>query len=83
MASKLAYYANAQLSLDNRGRQQYSRSGMNCGVHWSGDAVMAGRKIHGMVVGELAGDRKNPAPTAPVDLVKTSKVYLETLAVAL
>jgi hypothetical protein len=44
---------------------------------------MAGRKIHGMVVGELAGDRKKPAPTAPVDLVKTSKVYLETLAVAL
>jgi hypothetical protein len=26
-------------------------------------------------------DPKNPSPTAPVDLVKTSKVYLETLGV--
>jgi inosose dehydratase len=43
--------------------------------------IMAGRKIHGMVMGELDNDPKNPSPTAPVDLVKTSKVYLETLGV--
>jgi hypothetical protein len=73
MGSKLAYYANAQLSLDNRGWQQYSRSGMNCGVHWSGDAVMAGRKIHGMVVGELVGDRKKPAPLPPWIWLKPAK----------
>ncbi len=40
--------------------------------------LMAGRKIHGMVMGELDNDPKNPSPTAPVELVKTSKLYLET-----
>jgi inosose dehydratase len=43
--------------------------------------IMVGRKIHGMVMGELDNDPKNPSPTAPVDLVKTSKLYLETLGV--
>jgi inosose dehydratase len=42
---------------------------------------MAGRKIHGMVMGELDNDPKNPSPTAPVELVKTSKIYLETLGI--
>jgi hypothetical protein len=46
---------------------------MNCGVHWSGDAVMAGRKIHGMVVGEFAGDRKKPAPLPPWIWLKPAK----------
>jgi hypothetical protein len=44
---------------------------------------MAGRKIHGMVMGAIDSDPKNPSPTAPVDLVKASKVYLETLGVSL
>jgi inosose dehydratase len=43
--------------------------------------IMAGRKIHGMVMGELDNDPKNPSPTAPVELVKTSKIYLETLGI--
>jgi inosose dehydratase len=43
--------------------------------------IMAGRKIHGMVMGELDNDPKNPSPTAPVELVKTSKLYLETLGI--
>jgi inosose dehydratase len=43
--------------------------------------MMAGRKIHGMVMVELDNDPKNPSPTAPVELVKTSKVYLETLGI--
>jgi inosose dehydratase len=43
--------------------------------------LMAGRKIHGMVMGELDNDPKNLSPTPPVDLVKKSKVYLETLGV--
>ena len=43
--------------------------------------IMAGRKIHGMVMGELDNDPKDPSPTAPVELVKTSKSYLETLGV--
>jgi hypothetical protein len=40
--------------------------------------IMAGRKTHGMVMGELDNDPQKPAPTAPVELVKTSKVYLES-----
>jgi inosose dehydratase len=43
--------------------------------------LMAGRKIHGMVMGELDNDPKDLSPTPPVDLVKKSKVYLETLGV--
>lgn len=44
--------------------------------------IMGGRKIHGMVMGELDNDPKNQSPTAPVALVKTSKVYLESLGIA-
>jgi inosose dehydratase len=43
--------------------------------------LMAGRKIHGMVMGELDNDPKDLSPTPPVDLVKKSKVYLETFGV--
>jgi inosose dehydratase len=43
--------------------------------------IMAGRKIHGMVMGELDNDPQNPSPTPPRDLVKTSKVYLESQGV--
>src|ERR1700761_6194016 len=43
--------------------------------------IMAGRKIHGMVMVELDNDSKNPSPTPPLELVKTSKVYLESLGV--
>jgi inosose dehydratase len=43
--------------------------------------IMAGRKIHGMVMGELDNDPKNLSPTPPMELVKTSKVYLESLGV--
>jgi inosose dehydratase len=44
--------------------------------------IMEGRKIHGMVMGELDNDPKNQSPTAPVVLVKSSKVYLESLGIA-
>jgi inosose dehydratase len=44
--------------------------------------IMEGRKIHGMVMGELDNDPKNQSPTAPVVLVKASKVYLESLGIA-
>ena len=44
--------------------------------------IMEGRKIHGMVMGELDNDPKNQSPTAPAALVKTSKVYLESLGIA-
>ncbi len=44
--------------------------------------IMEGRKIHGMVMGELDNDPKNQSPTAPLVLVKTSKVYLESLGIA-
>lgn len=43
--------------------------------------IMAGRQIAGMVMGELDNDPKNPSPIPPGELVKTSKVYLETLGV--
>jgi hypothetical protein len=73
---KLAYYANAQLALDKRDWQQYSRSGFTWDVLWRGGAVMAGLKIHAMFMGEPDGNPKNPSPTAPVDLIRTSKVRL-------
>ena len=44
--------------------------------------VMVGRNIRGMVMGELDNDPKNQSAAAPVALVKTSKVYLETLGIA-
>ncbi len=43
--------------------------------------IVEGRKIHGMVMGELDNDPNNLSPTPPLDLVKTSKVYLETLGI--
>jgi inosose dehydratase len=43
--------------------------------------IMAGRKIHGMVMGELDNDPQNPSPTPPLELVKTSKDYLVSLGV--
>jgi inosose dehydratase len=43
--------------------------------------IMAGRKIHGMVMGELDNDPQNPSPTPPLELVKASKVYLESQGV--
>jgi inosose dehydratase len=43
--------------------------------------LMAGRKIHGMVMVELDNDPKNPSPTTPVELVKISKIYLESLGI--
>jgi inosose dehydratase len=43
--------------------------------------IMEGRKIHGMVMGELDNDPKNLSPTPPAELVKTSKDYLETLGI--
>lgn len=41
--------------------------------------IMAGRKMHGMVMVELDNDPREPSPTTPVELAKTSKVYLESL----
>jgi hypothetical protein len=70
---KLAYYAIATLSLDNRGLHQYSRSGLRWGLCWRGCALMAGRNIwYGY--GEIDSDPKNPSPTVSVDLAKTSRV---------
>ncbi|HEV2276061.1 MAG TPA: TIM barrel protein [Acidobacteriaceae bacterium] len=43
--------------------------------------LMEGRKIHGMVMGELDNDPKNPSPIPPVELVTSSKKYLQTLGV--
>jgi len=40
--------------------------------------IMEGRKIHGMVMGELDNDPKNLSPTPPMELVKTSRDYLVT-----
>jgi inosose dehydratase len=43
--------------------------------------MMEGRKISGMVMGELDNDWRNMSPTPPQDLVKQSRDYLETLGV--
>jgi inosose dehydratase len=43
--------------------------------------IMEGRKIHGMVMGELDNDPKNLSPTPPQELVKTSRDYLKTLGI--
>jgi inosose dehydratase len=43
--------------------------------------LMEGRKISGMINGELDNDRKNPSPTPPIELVRQSKSYLETIGV--
>jgi hypothetical protein len=44
--------------------------------------IMEGQNIHGMVMGELDNDPKNQSAAAPVALVKTGNVYLETLGIA-
>ncbi len=43
--------------------------------------LMDGRKIRGMVMGELDNDPKNLSPIPPLELVRTSKKYLQTLGV--
>ncbi len=43
--------------------------------------IMTGRKINGMVMVELDNDPRSPSPTPPVELVKTSKAYLESLGI--
>jgi inosose dehydratase len=43
--------------------------------------IMEGRKISGMVMGELDNDWRNMDPTPPQDLLKQSRDYLETLGV--
>jgi inosose dehydratase len=43
--------------------------------------MMEGRKISGMVMVELDNDWRNMAPTAPADLVKQSRDYLESIGV--
>jgi hypothetical protein len=82
-ASKLAYYANPQLSLDNRGRHQYSRSGLRWGLCWRGFALITGRNIHGMVMGAIYCEPEKPSSIARMDLVRTSEVDPETLGVVL
>jgi inosose dehydratase len=44
--------------------------------------IMEGRKISGMVMGELDNDWRNMDPTPPQDLLKQSRDYLETLGVS-
>ena len=43
--------------------------------------LMDGRKIHGMVMGELDNDPKNLSPIPPSQLVGASKKYLQSLGV--
>jgi inosose dehydratase len=43
--------------------------------------LMEGRKIRGMVMGELDNDPKNLSPIPPLQLVETSKKYLQSLGV--
>lgn len=43
--------------------------------------MMEGRKISGMVMGELDNDGRNLSHTSPEELVKQSRDYLETLGV--
>lgn len=43
--------------------------------------IMEGRKISGMVMGELDNDWRNMDPTPPQDLLKQSRDYLETVGV--
>jgi inosose dehydratase len=43
--------------------------------------IMAGRKMNGLVMVELDNDPRDPSPTTPVELAKTSKVYLESLGI--
>lgn len=43
--------------------------------------LMEGKKIDGMIMGELDNDWGNPSPTPPLVLVRASKSYLQTLGV--
>jgi inosose dehydratase len=43
--------------------------------------LMEGRKISGMINGELDNVPKNPSPTPPIELVRQSKTYLEKIGV--
>lgn len=43
--------------------------------------LMEGRRINGMIMGELDNDWGNLSPTPALDLLKTSKSYLQTLRV--
>lgn len=42
---------------------------------------MEGKKLDGMIMGELDNDWGNPSPTPPLELVRASKTYLQTLGV--
>lgn len=43
--------------------------------------LMAGKKIDGMIMGELDNDWGDPSPTPPFDLVRASRSYLQSLGV--
>jgi inosose dehydratase len=43
--------------------------------------LMEGRKIKGMIMVELDNNPKDPSPTPPLELVKASKTYLESIGV--
>jgi inosose dehydratase len=43
--------------------------------------LMAGRQISGMINVELDNDFKDPSPILPIDLVKQSKAYLQSIGV--
>jgi len=42
---------------------------------------MEGKKLDGMIMGELDNDWGNPSPTPPLELVRASTTYLQTLGV--
>ena len=42
---------------------------------------MEGKKIDGMIMGELDNDWGSPSSTPPLDLLRASKSYLQTLGV--
>jgi inosose dehydratase len=44
-------------------------------------SLMEGKKMDGMIMGELDNDWGNPSPTPPLDLVRASKTYLQTLGI--
>lgn len=43
--------------------------------------LMVDKKIDGMIMGELDNDWGNPSPTPPLDLLRVSKSYLQTLGI--
>ena len=44
-------------------------------------SLMEGKNMDGMIMGELDNDWGNPSSTPPLDLVRSSKSYLQTLGV--